>query len=46
MIGAAYGIPAVALELAQESPQRDPVSGKFRQVLAQSPAEKRSSNSE
>jgi phenylacetate-CoA ligase len=33
----AQGVPTVALELAPECPQRDPVSGKFRHILVHSP---------
>ncbi len=34
---AAQGVPSVTVELALEEPQRDPVSGKFRQVVVRSP---------
>ena len=34
---AAQGVPSVKVELALEDPQRDPLSGKFRQVVVQSP---------
>ena len=38
---AVQGVPSVKIELAQEDPQSDPVSGKFRQVWVQSPVVER-----